>query len=386
MAEAKIDDGANRPKSRKRRRHHSHGRRTRTPIGRTDRKWLWFGAAIPVIAVTIGVGLAELNRAPPAPIIDTRPPAVSTPMVSCPGPQENVPPLVRAAACGDQNDVQAALDAGASPGETDSRLRFAGRTALHHAVQRRIPGMVEKLLAAGAATNAADAAGNTPLHLIVLARHHRNDDAIARQLLRAGADVQQRNDRHLTPLEELELDHSQLVYRQGFAHVLIGRIRDQSPSGYPPVDDDSAPESFATAASAYGDATTGERTPGPGQESSTESIETTRTALRLALAGWAEAWSKRDTAAYLAHYAEDFAPPDGISPDQWRETRRDELRQSEPVVLRLSKMEINIDGARARVGFTQDLERAGEHKIQRRSLVFDKRDGEWLIVSEQAGP
>ncbi len=49
-------------------------------------------------------------------------------------------------------------------------------------------------------------------------------------------------------------------------------------------------------------------------------------------------------------------------------------------------MEINIDGTRARVGFTQDLERAGEHKIQRRSLVFGKRDGEWLIVSEQAGP
>ena len=378
MAEAEIKDGGDRSKSRKRRRRR-HSRRSFLSFSRADRKWLWLGAAIPVLAVTIGVGLAELNRAPPAPLIDTRPPVASVPMVTCPGVDEGVAPLVRAAACGDREGLKAALSGGAKPDETDSRLRFAGRTALHHAAQRRSPEIVDQLLAAGASSNATDAAGNTPLHLIVHARHHRSDDAVARLLLRSGADVHLRNSRHLTPLEELELDHSQLVYRQALAHVLIGRERELGPEQYSSGDDAYA--GLALADGTYGDAERADADPAQARQQ-TEAI---RTALRLAMAGWAEAWSKRDSVAYLGHYAEDFTPPDGQSPDLWREARRDELRRSEKIALRLSKMDIRIDGNQAQVHFTQDLEQGGQRSSERRTLVFGKRNGEWLIISEHSG-
>lgn len=384
MAAAPIDDREIKPASRRRRRRRRHSKSLRSLISGTDRKWLWVGAAFPVLAISIGVGLAEFNRTPPAPVIDTRPPIVSTPMVTCPDAKSGLPPLLRAAACGDERALEQALAKGAAPDQSDPRMQFAGRTALHHAAQRRHPDMVDTLLEAGADSNAVDAYGNTPLHLIVLSHHHRNDAPIARMLLRSGANVELRNTRHLTPLEELELDHSQLVHRQNFAHVLISRSRELSPMVVLADNDEAREESSTGFPPAFG-----ERIDNGGflevqPDLAAASLSNARSAVRLALAGWAEAWSKRDPAAFLAHYAEDFAPPDGTPPELWRESRRNQLMQAQEIRLKLSKMEISINGDEATVRFEQDLDQGGTHTNARRTMIFGKRGGQWLIVAERS--
>ena len=118
---------------------------------------------------------------------------------------------------------------------------------------------------------------------------------------------------------------------------------------------------------------------GPG----TTATEAIRTALRLAMAGWAEAWSKRDSVAYLATMPKTSprptarAPICGAKPAGTSCVAREDRAQA-------SKMDIRIDGNQAQVHFTQDLEQGGQRSSERRTLVFGKRNGEWLIIRSTA--
>ncbi|WP_419865918.1 ankyrin repeat domain-containing protein [Microbacterium oleivorans] len=94
---------------------------------------------------------------------------------------EGLPPLVRAAAVGDLEQVCALLSAGASANEADS----TGWTALHAAAARRHPRIVDALLASGASPEAADSAGFTPL----LNASGPGDADSVKALLDAGANV-----------------------------------------------------------------------------------------------------------------------------------------------------------------------------------------------------
>lgn len=105
----------------------------------------------------------------------------------------SLPPLVRAAATGDLEQVRSLLAKGADVAETDEE----GWSALHAAASRRHPQIVEVLLAAGADPQAATTDGFT----VLLNAAGVGDARSIAALLRAGAQVQVRDDRFgWTPL------------------------------------------------------------------------------------------------------------------------------------------------------------------------------------------
>jgi ketosteroid isomerase-like protein len=102
---------------------------------------------------------------------------------------------------------------------------------------------------------------------------------------------------------------------------------------------------------------------------------------------WADAWSRRDTAAYLAAYADDFAVPDGMSRAAWEAQRKSRLRRYRSIAVILSDIEISFNGAdQADAVFTQDFLADSYREMEaRKALHLRKADGRWLIVSEQVG-
>ena len=102
-------------------------------------------------------------------------------------------PLVVAAQIGDLAAVQALIEYGADVGGRSSE---SGETALHAAAREVFPEVVRVLVAAGAPTDARDAAGLTPLHALFVAYEPWENEASVediretlRALLQHGADV-----------------------------------------------------------------------------------------------------------------------------------------------------------------------------------------------------
>jgi hypothetical protein len=142
--------------------------------------------------------------------------------VSCPGEDKQGLNPAFAAACGaPPRTLRVMLSSPGAVHQTDPRPEFAGRTPLHHAVQREDLGMVVTLLGAGADPNRADVAGNTPLHLLATTTGLRHPEFAARRLIEAGARVDARNALGYTPLEALEHNHDRLLTHQSLAKVLF---------------------------------------------------------------------------------------------------------------------------------------------------------------------
>ena len=114
-------------------------------------------------------------------------------------------PLSIAAHIGDVEMVQVLLEHGA---DVSVRSEESGETALHIAAREVYPDVVRLLLGAGAAADARDAAGLTPLHTLAAAYEPWENEAsiesmrgAVRALLEHGADVGARDGNGLTVLD-----------------------------------------------------------------------------------------------------------------------------------------------------------------------------------------
>jgi ankyrin repeat protein len=92
-----------------------------------------------------------------------------------------------AALDGDQRELVALLDAGASADAQDDN----GWTALHFAAQDHHPAIVESLLQRGANPNLLNSHGNGPLWVALM--RSKDDLGIVKLLLAAGANPDQKN-------------------------------------------------------------------------------------------------------------------------------------------------------------------------------------------------
>ncbi|MGW7276212.1 ankyrin repeat domain-containing protein [Streptomyces sp. NPDC054864] len=98
-----------------------------------------------------------------------------------------------AAAEGDADGLRVLLAGGAAAEATDD----AGWTPLHLAAQAQAPSAIEVLLTAGAAVDAVDRHGNTPLWWAAF--YSQGEGATIRLLLEAGADPDRDNDHGMSP-------------------------------------------------------------------------------------------------------------------------------------------------------------------------------------------
>ncbi len=107
-------------------------------------------------------------------------------------------------------------------------------------------------------------------------------------------------------------------------------------------------------------------------------------ALIKAVRGWASAWSKKDVAGYLAHYAKDFKTPKGESRADWEKARRQRIIAPKKIEVEVESPKVSIGGDNAAsVSFRQvyrsDLIKASGTK----TLVMVKSNGKWLIHEER---
>ncbi|PUE13914.1 hypothetical protein B9Z48_14380 [Limnohabitans sp. WS1] len=105
-------------------------------------------------------------------------------------------------------------------------------------------------------------------------------------------------------------------------------------------------------------------------------------ALRSALTRWSETWSARDVPAYLGFYSPDFVPPKGLSKAAWTRLRSDRISSKQSIQISFEKLRLQINGSWATVKFTQVYQDERLRRLDQKTMVWQKREGQWLIQSE----
>jgi tetratricopeptide (TPR) repeat protein len=104
-----------------------------------------------------------------------------------------------------------------------------------------------------------------------------------------------------------------------------------------------------------------------------------------ALQDWARAWSERDVAGYLAHYAPDFEVPGGAKRDAWEKERKERIERPKSIEVKIEVASVKMGDNEATVIFHQsyksDTLKSSNSKMVKLVHVGDK----WLIKQERAG-
>lgn len=102
-----------------------------------------------------------------------------------------------------------------------------------------------------------------------------------------------------------------------------------------------------------------------------------------ALESWRTAWEKRETSAYLAAYAPDFA---GKQRASWERERRERLAAAGPLRIAVSHARTEHRPEGVRVKFRQTYDSPRYRDVVEKSLLFVQRQGQWLIADERSLP
>jgi tetratricopeptide (TPR) repeat protein len=100
---------------------------------------------------------------------------------------------------------------------------------------------------------------------------------------------------------------------------------------------------------------------------------------------WATAWSNKDVKAYLSHYAADFKTPDGQPRAAWETARRQRITKPGSIRVGIEKLSVKITGDSATASFRQKYQSASLNVNSAKTISLVRRDGKWLIVTEQTG-
>ncbi len=115
-----------------------------------------------------------------------------------------------------------------------------------------------------------------------------------------------------------------------------------------------------------------------------QAVDTRRDDLVALLNRWAADWAGQKVEAYLAAYADDFRPGQGLSHQQWLAQRRTRLARPESIEVQLADFEVQFNGdTHASVTAIQYYrsERYSD-TVRKRFQLLRGADG-WKIVSEK---
>ncbi len=105
-----------------------------------------------------------------------------------------------------------------------------------------------------------------------------------------------------------------------------------------------------------------------------------------AVRAWASAWSKKETARYLAHYAKDFKTPNGESRADWEAARKQRINGPKSIEVLVEAPKVSVkDESHASVSFRQSYRSDALKVNSGKTLVLVRVDGRWLIVQERVG-
>ncbi len=98
---------------------------------------------------------------------------------------------------------------------------------------------------------------------------------------------------------------------------------------------------------------------------------------------WAEAWSNKDVAAYLAFYGEGFRLPPGRDRAAWEAERRERLEKPDYIKVEVGKLRVDVKGDTARARFSQRYEANHLKGTYQKTLELARENGAWKIVNER---
>lgn len=99
--------------------------------------------------------------------------------------------------------------------------------------------------------------------------------------------------------------------------------------------------------------------------------------------GWSNAWSAKDSDAYLSYYASGFNPPSGLSRKKWEQQRR--VRLKKPRFIRVSIQSPNVkilSSNSALLSFKQNYQSDRFDDVTQKTLLLEKVNGSWQILKE----
>lgn len=115
-----------------------------------------------------------------------------------------------------------------------------------------------------------------------------------------------------------------------------------------------------------------------------DAADTDVNAVIEAVRAWAGAWSRKDAAEYLAHYAKDFKTPKGESRADWEKGRKQRIEAPKKIDVQIQSPKVKIDSDNtASVSFRQVYRSDVIKATGTKTLVMVKSNGKWLIHEER---
>jgi ketosteroid isomerase-like protein len=119
-------------------------------------------------------------------------------------------------------------------------------------------------------------------------------------------------------------------------------------------------------------------------EPTTPATASEENAVAQAVRAWAQAWSDRDMARYLAAYAADF-DTGGQNRSDWEQSRRARIVSKRQITVDVQNLRITVSGSRAIARFLQDYRADTLAVVNGKTLELTRTADRWLIVKESAG-
>jgi TPR repeat protein len=166
-----------------------------------------------------------------------------------------------------------------------------------------------------------------------------------------------------------------------YAKRMLGLIR----SDHARLPDCLAGPNLMASVAAIAENPTGATKSTAGEQSISSGAAIDSTKIAAALTDWADAWSRQNFDNYLAAYARDFSAGSGRTWSQWREERRARIANKSWIKVRISALEIAVEGTSATARFTQDYRSDRLNESGAKTLSLVKSGEKWLIRREQSG-
>ncbi len=107
--------------------------------------------------------------------------------------------------------------------------------------------------------------------------------------------------------------------------------------------------------------------------------------VEAAVRAWAAAWAAKDMGGYLGAYGKEFDPPGNMDRKAWEEERRARIVGKSRIAVRLSDLEVAVNGNRATARFRQAYSADALNISSRKTLDMVKAGERWVIVKESTG-
>lgn len=104
-----------------------------------------------------------------------------------------------------------------------------------------------------------------------------------------------------------------------------------------------------------------------------------------AINAWAQAWSSKNVAGYLAAYAPEFDTPDGLSRKAWEQQRKERIERPKSISVEVKINKVTLSGNEATVSLRQSYKSDTLKSNTGKTLKLVKSGDKWLIRQERAG-